>query len=836
MKNALVFILTILAFTSKAYSSMDPYGDCQSETNYQYQYTTGYCRSFATKPYRSVTGTTEYCNVGCVSAAPGYYLVALKGSYKREEACPKGYYCTGGTADKQACPAGKTTNDVRAYAVEQCNVSTSSTTPTASVCVEEYVTEVDKSVSLASGYKCEGYSTSNGNSSHTESGGCVAGKFKAYNHHGTNCFRCLECKMGYEHTRFNGCIFTRCPANYYAKQQGAGKQCIACPAGTTSPAGSTKAADCVAPIAYACTVEHGHGTPDSQGRCASLVCDSGYYPIGGGGSCGSTGQQYSASACIPESCRSSGGTVTPSVPSGPSKCTLANGTCSGQAYNGSSGCTCQSGSCNSGYDKKMVYKDNSMFSGSSFYCQQQLVACYEGFTCCGNGCAECTSANEKSNRQCIFCAQDYYLSTSLYGFGDNNGCTKCPTGTHSSVGSVGIDSCKYTSCPKGKLLSDGKCLDCPVGTYQPNDNSTAKLCISCPIGYSTSDVGTTALIDCVPEVPNCPEGATTAYSSLLVENCADVALCRQGRDDRYYCRNCNSGYVLQNGTCVRITTSCQAGYFLPDPRAGCQICPKNAYCPQGAITPTPCPSGYVTETTGSKSVSDCKALNACPGGTSSIKTYTSCPDECSNCMECLANGTKKYMCTACRVGATWVASYQECLQMTCPSGYKIVHASSIANCQNSGMCWDNGPAMFCRSCDNGYTLNANGLCDRNGCAKGYYQGSSNICTKCQVGYVQPDDNSFATSCTKCATGLTSNSDFTACVPATCSHVPNSYECHSFCENGKCCDNKDSAGNCVGPICYPGYELNRSTGLCEKVINPCPTDYTQQGCCCVPKAN
>mgnify|MGYP003341105291 CR=1 FL=1 len=66
---------------------MDPYGDCQSETNYQYQYTTGYCRSFATKPYRSVTGTTEYCNVGCVSAAPGYYLVTLKGSYKREEAC-----------------------------------------------------------------------------------------------------------------------------------------------------------------------------------------------------------------------------------------------------------------------------------------------------------------------------------------------------------------------------------------------------------------------------------------------------------------------------------------------------------------------------------------------------------------------------------------------------------------------------------------------------------------------------------------------------------------------------------------------------------------------------
>lgn len=89
-----------------------------------------------------------------------------------------------------------------------------------------------------------------------------------------------------------------------------------------------------------------------------------------------------------------------------------------------------------------------------------------------------------------------------------------------------------------------------------------------------------------------------------------------------YCPNgtaypvpCTGGYYCMQYGLASPEGLCNAGYFCngsdtqPDPSD--QVCPVGHYCEQGSATPTPCPSGTMSNTAGNTNLTDC---NSCTPG------------------------------------------------------------------------------------------------------------------------------------------------------------------------------------------------------------------------------
>lgn len=165
----------------------------------------------------------------------------------------------------------------------------------------------------------------------------------------------------------------------------------------------------------------------------------------------------------------------------------------------------------------------------------------------------------------------------------------CDPGYHCPVGSANQIECNSGSfqaksaqatcddCPEGKYCPTLGAvitpLDCPVGQYCPLKSSSG---INCPAGRYNDKTNLTSPDECLPCLP------------------------------RYFC---SAGSVTGQGTGL-----CGAGYYCDGGAEDSQqhACPIGTYCVEGSSSPTPCPLGTITGTTGPwTNETDC---TPCPPG------------------------------------------------------------------------------------------------------------------------------------------------------------------------------------------------------------------------------
>ena len=153
------------------------------------------CHCLCAGTYTSSFGSST-C-LSCLSLPAGSYCPAGSTSAAGSQ-CPAGYHCAGGTADKQACPAGK-------------------------------------------------YSASLGATSASACPDCEPGKFA-----GSGASDCTKCGAGKFSSSWGAeseatCI--ECPENTFSSALGERGiyTCNTCPAGKTAPSGSAENTDCISP-------------------------------------------------------------------------------------------------------------------------------------------------------------------------------------------------------------------------------------------------------------------------------------------------------------------------------------------------------------------------------------------------------------------------------------------------------------------------------------------------------------------------------------------------------------------------------------------------------------
>ena len=166
--------------------------------------------------------------------------------------------------------------------------------------------------------------------------------------------------------------------------------------------------------------------------------------------------------------------------------------------------------------------------------------------------------------------------------------------------------------------------ECQSGYYQPNTAQGS--CIGCPGGYLCTDAAYPADLAKRPTI--CAEGKYCPAQSVTINN-AELD-CPAG----YYssiegvgiiedCVQCPVGKYCLGGK-LAPDGDCDAGYFCPKGQLAKTFsldyefgnvaggkCPAGHYCLAGAYSPTPCPVGTYSDTTGNAIVAMCLP---CPGG------------------------------------------------------------------------------------------------------------------------------------------------------------------------------------------------------------------------------
>lgn len=129
-------------------------------------------------------------------------------------------------------------------------------------------------------------------------------------------------------------------------------------------------------------------------------------------------------------------------------------------------------------------------------------------------------------------------------------------------------------CPVGTPYSSA--FPCPAGQYNPNPNAGSSMaCINCPAG-SYCPAGSPLPVIC-PSGSYCPAGTQSATQYL-----------------------CPAGTFGGNNTGIVSGSQC-----IP--------CTVGNYCPQGSVSPTPCPAGRYNPSTSASGLYECLL---CPQGMS----------------------------------------------------------------------------------------------------------------------------------------------------------------------------------------------------------------------------
>ena len=646
------------AFYPGTVECVDP-EDCVPGYAHEIQYVTGYSIACAACPAgkRGLGGTTEKCKDCGSPNSPDYYSSPVGASVCSP--CPSGfvttyssviqnYACTcdwgyaNGTAYVPAspcigCSAGKYRGspDYRVDGCSDCPQGKYSTTIAA--------TSSSSCASCPAGK----YSLVSGA---TSSSGCVNCPNNAYGG-GASC----TCNQGYRFAGLTGgpqeCV--GCPAGKFNNDFST--YCASCPAGTTSPIGTSSAAACTAIVCAAasslsindCKCNAGYTGADN-GVC--LACAVGKYKTSSGSVACTVCETYSnspsgssasgACTCNAGYTGADGGPCSACV-AGKYKTSSGNAACTDCAvgtYSGTVGATAACTACGAGGTSPA---GSTAFAACTFQCSA-------GSTGPPGACVLCVAGKYKTSAgsaACTDCGTTTYSVT--VGASASSTCLACPSNANAPVSSSASAACTCNAGFTGP--NGGVCSGCVAGKYK--DVTGSGVCSSCPGGTYSTTVGATVSSVCIV----CPVNSTSAASSSAIAGCS-----------------CNAGSSGPNGG---VCTACVAGKYKTS---------------SGSVACTDCGAGTYSAVIGASTSATC---SACPGNTSSPSASVSIGNCVCNagftgpdggvCQLCAPNTYKTTTgdsnCTNCPVNTMTLGVFNINLDAcVCNAGYSPKQFANLA--------------------------------------------------------------------------------------------------------------------------------------------------------------
>ncbi|KAL4239882.1 Calcium ion binding [Mactra antiquata] len=390
-----------------------------------------------------------------------------------------------------------------------------------------------------------------------------------------------------------------------------------------------------------------------------------------------------------------------------------------------------------------------------------------------------------------------------------------------------------TTCPEGRVLLDGSCVqcgpgnyyrvgddnvaycdDCPIGSYQ--DSAGMNVCINCSAGFTTELAGNYEASACKV---SCDLGE---YFSNTLNRCEPCAVgYYQDETGQFRCKHCPAGSTTrETGSESRdeCSTSCEDGYEL-NITGQCEACAigyyRNATLHQ---TCQACDSRFITPGEGSVNVDACNIVACSPGNYRDVANNI-----CQPCDFAYYQPEKwQTSCLPCNNDlSNWLtlskgsSQFSDC-KYYCPSGFEV---ESVGNCVKCpiGTYKDNadGKLEMCQTCSGNYRTADTG------------STSSTDCTiyKCPVGYKPNDAN---TNCVECPIGTFQNvSESTSCklCPDGTSTRQNASDSHTLCES-YCPSGQEKVGdNCIQ--CPKGKYKDNDIDLFGMCVE-CDSSFTTEG--------
>jgi len=305
------------------------------------------------------------------------------------------------------------------------------------------------------------------------------------------------------------------------------------------------------------------------------------------------------------------------------------------------------------------------------------------------------------------------------------------------------------------------CTVCSVGQFGVC-NSSASVCVPCPLGQSSVSPGATSCVPCAAGryglstgvCVACPIGSYSAPGATACINCSAGMFLSAG-----ICRSCGGGTYSIGGTtsCLACSNLIGNATYSADPGTNSTSCsfvcrPGFNYVQVYGVC-SPCAIGQWS-LAGATVCSDCLVLpdNATFSGVGT--NATNCPFACdagfrraAGCIPCPA-GTRMLAgaCISCPAASFSSAAATVCA--ACTSGYySLVAASACTSCPNQSPY-----SIFI-----GRSTSSN--CPFY-CAAGAYMFRSTACLPCVNGTYSVTGS---TVCANCSTGTWSNAASTACI-------------------------------------------------------------------------
>jgi hypothetical protein len=568
---------------------------------------------------------------------------------------------------------------------------------------------------------------------------------------------CIPCPIGkYTPGNINGGLCITCKLGYTTIGSGTGgsfpSTCTICDAGYrgTSGAGTNGCYSCVTGLNYnansgnnvVCTTCDPNSTGcvyNSAGTCAAgyagdartgtckLCLQGKYAPAINGGTCSSCNVGYSTTSS------GTGGNTLAS-------CDRCAAGYAGTPIGGTTGCTiCPKGtfsdvsagipckSCNAGYTTPRAGVNSTdtsvcVFCSPGYSGTSSMSATLTGCSLCPQGKY---SEGNKNDGKCISCLKGFttpnvgtsgttasvcnrcaggYEGTPI---GGTTGCTICPSGKYSPIGSgLTCSTCRtgYSNWPPGTTGNDDTacslcdwgyngfsvggtsgCTSCPQGKYSDLGNNAYK-CKTCTVGYTTSSSATSGRDTSVCTV--CDRGT---YSSNGLASGTNTG-----------CTFCTVGYTTLThntiGSDTSVCTMCAPGYSGSSngdatTLGGCIACPQGKYGPgnSNSAACTSCNTGYSTSSEAMNGNSAI-ACNRCASGyqgttTDGITGCTICPQGKFSVVSSLQN-TKitSNSCLDCKYGFTTTtlgtigSDYSACNICDIEVGYEGTTTDGITGC------------------------------------------------------------------------------------------------------------------------------------------------------------
>jgi hypothetical protein len=557
--------------------------------------------------------------------------------------------------------------------------------------------------------------------------------------------RCTPCVQGtYKPNNGSGpCIL--CGPGTFLDYSGASlsTECIQCPIGSESAAGSGSIADCLCSAGY-------KGGPFSSTNSLQQVCNpcsKGHYKsINGSSEClpceqgkyGDVGGLTECRTCPEHSQTNETG-----------RSRITDCLCdAGYFWSGDACAACLPGTfktsigfnacskCESGkYSNHSAALTPSICEDCAYgaisqegSASQNDCICGPGYTGNGKSCNSCKAGKYKTrsgNLSCDLCPRGKYSES--IGSSNASSCLSCPLNSYSYEGSRSSLNC---TCNAGYSGANGQnCVECLEGKYKDWQGQGA--CKSCPQNAnSTRAAYSITICECSPGFTGSNGSICTACqpgSFKVLRGPADCVLCHSGTYSNTAgatsadtCVPCLSNQDSLPGASILQNCTCKPGYQRID--GFCTSCPEATYKDRlGDHFCEPCPAGY-TSNTGSANILKCICARGKTGPT------------CKNCTA----GTYKEI-----VGSA------ACIQ--CPAGKfsRAVGAASESACQScplhtSSLKGSSGPENC--TCDPGFITPSSGTCKV--CPPGSYSevGSEQTCKECDSGLYSTEGSTSAIEC------------------------------------------------------------------------------------------